>query len=91
MTNIYFIKDDNLNIKIGMSIDIDKRRRELQTGNADKLFLLYYIENVSETFEKHIHDICEAYHINGEWFEMGAINHLLSHPWFLNNMKKPEN
>jgi hypothetical protein len=60
----------------------------LQTGNADALSIEYIIDSVDESFEHHTHEVCSRYHIQGEWFRGDAIsNHLLKHPWFVENMK----
>ena len=88
MTNIYFIRSGE-EIKIGRSQNIKNRLKELQTGNQVDLELLYIIENVEESFEKHIHSICSKFHLRGEWFMMDALTHLLKHPYYKENMKKP--
>jgi hypothetical protein len=90
MTNIYFIQGKD-SIKIGRSEDVVKRQKELQVANSERLNILYIIENVEESFETHIHGICENYHISGEWFKNEALNHLLRHPWFKENMKSYTN
>jgi hypothetical protein len=88
MTNIYFIECNN-HIKIGRSENVQKRLKELQTGNNENMRLLYIIEQVEETFETFIHEICSRYRENGEWFKKDVINHLLNHPWYKENMKPP--
>ncbi len=90
MTNVYFIKGNN-SIKIGRSYDVEKRLAELQIANSEKLEVLYIIEDVEESFETHVHGICNRYNINGEWFKLEVIEHLLNHPWYKENMKKPSN
>lgn len=86
-TNIYFIQKDN-EIKIGRSVDIERRIEELQVANSVDLRLLYVIENVDESFESHVHEVCNRFHIRGEWFTEGALEHLLKHPFYKENMKK---
>ncbi len=86
-TNIYFIKKDD-EIKIGRSVDIERRISELQIANSIELTLLYKIENVPEFFESHVHSMCSRFHIRGEWFKMDVIEHLLSHPFYKEAMKK---
>lgn len=86
MTNIYFIENAEGDIKIGRSEDVGKRLRQLQTGNSYRLKLKYVIPNVNETFEDHVHGICEAFHKQGEWFEKDALNHLLKHPFYKKEM-----
>lgn len=70
MTNtgyIYFISNRNA-IKIGFTKNIERRRKQLQTGNSKELQLLYYIQGDRSTeyyFHRYFHD----YKINGEWFD----------------------
>jgi len=86
-TNVYFIKKGN-EIKIGRSINIERRIEELQVANSVELHLLYKIEDVDESFESHLHSICSRHHIKGEWFKFSVLNHLLKHPFYKENMKK---
>lgn len=89
-TNIYFLLDKSANaVKIGRSKNPTMRKEQLQTGNASKLKLLYVIENVQENMEKHIHGVCQRYHVQGEWFDKSVLEHLLlKHEYYKNNMKK---
>jgi len=87
MTNLYFIKNEDA-IKIGYSDDVDKRLSELQIANSNNLKILYIIENIDPSFEKHVHGVCERYKIKGEWFKKEVIEHLQNHPWFKEHMKK---
>ena len=86
-TNVYFIRKGT-EIKIGRSVDIERRIEELQVANSIDLNLLYKIEDVEESFELHIHSVCSMYHIRGEWFKEGVLDHLLKHPFYKENMKK---
>lgn len=88
INNIYFIEDKIGNIKIGVSKNPNKRKEELQIGNSSALKIVYIIENIAFSFEKHIHNICEKYRISGEWFKKEVIDHLLKNPWFEQNIKK---
>jgi len=90
MTNIYFVKNQNNHVKIGRSKNIEKRLQELQTGNSKDLKILYYIENIPEHFEQHIHNISNKFHIQGEWFDIRIIEFLFKNPWFKENVKKYE-
>lgn len=87
MTNLYFIKNEDA-IKIGYSSDVDKRLSELQIANFNGLNVIYVIEDIEPSFEKHVHGICQRYKIQGEWFDIKAIDHLLNHPWFREHMIK---
>jgi len=86
MTNIYFIRNKD-SIKIGRSKDIPQRLQNLQTANSSDLSILYVIENVEPSFEKHVQEICQRYNIKGEWFQLDVLNHLQKIPWFKENMK----
>ena len=54
-------------IKIGYSINPEKRLRELQTGYPDTLIILLMIPG-SEASESALHRQFEASRLNGEWF-----------------------
>lgn len=68
---IYVLLDKNNDtIKIGRSRSVSKRMRELQTANSTNLILLYKFETIHAIkIEKYLHNIFQAYRINGEWFE----------------------
>lgn len=66
-------------VKLGMSSDINKRLKALQTSSPSDLVLLwkYYIANTSKDaikIEKTLHRACKEFRIRGEWFEMGCID-----------------
>ena len=66
---IYFITDMT-NIKIGYTKnDVYKRLKQLQTGCANNLYLLGWIDG-DKTKEKELHKKFSNYKIrfNGEWF-----------------------
>lgn len=86
---VYFIENENKDaIKIGYTEDLDKRVSNLQVSNPTNLSILYIIPNADRVMEKHIHEICQLFHVRGEWFDKSVIdNHLLKHPWFKKHMK----
>jgi hypothetical protein len=88
-TNIYFIFDGK-NIKIGKSVDLSQRMSQLQTANSSQLKILFYIPNMDDCFEKHVHHICSRFNIQGEWFNKKVIRFLFNHPWYKENIKKYE-
>jgi len=66
-------------IKLGMSSDINKRLKTLQTSNPSELVLLwkYYIANTPKeaiNIERMLHRSCKEFHIRGEWFTMACID-----------------
>jgi len=66
---IYFIQSENDGaIKIGITKDIKKRLKALQTSNPYKLNLLYSI-NGGKSLEDNLHNKFKQYRLNGEWFE----------------------
>ncbi|MGE8501438.1 MAG: GIY-YIG nuclease family protein [Pseudomonas sp.] len=71
---VYFIADrlNNL-VKIGVSVDRDRRLRQLQTGNPFKLEFMGWIEEDEAHFviEKKLHDKYSKKRFNGEWFKIG--------------------
>ena len=64
---VYFIGNRNNNtIKIGYSNNPKRRLKELQTANADKLFLIGYI-NGDKSLENILHNMFER--VSHEWFK----------------------
>jgi hypothetical protein len=70
---IYFIKRHSAPCvyKIGFSQEPERRIRELQTANAERLELLGVIPG-SWGLERTILSTLKLYRANGEWFEGGA-------------------
>jgi hypothetical protein len=90
MAYIYFLTD-NTNIKIGTTKDLDSRVLSLQTGNSERLKLLYTIEvedNEAYAFEAFVHLMCDSFKIKNEWFQKECIEHLFKNPWYKENMFK---
>lgn len=89
---IYFILQTSVETneqfyKIGFSLDVEKRLRELKTGNPNRLEIKYIIENTTINFEKHMHLVCDRYRKDGEWFDSDVIPFLLNNsPWFKDNI-----
>lgn len=66
-------------IKLGMSSDVNKRLKSMQTASPSELVVLwkYYIANTPADaikIENKLHRACKAYHIRGEWFTMDCID-----------------
>ncbi len=66
-------------VKLGMSSDVNKRLKSLQTSSPSELSLLwkYYIANTPKDavkIEKMLHRACSKFHVRGEWFSMGCID-----------------
>lgn len=66
---IYFIRSHNKYVKIGTSINIDQRFRELQGANPNRLHVQAVLEGSYKT-EKGLHALFSKYRIrNTEWFK----------------------
>lgn len=66
--SIYFVGDGRDNVKIGMTNDINKRFKQLQTCNPDRLSLIGFIEDGCPALEKLLHDKFSHLHVRGEWY-----------------------
>ena len=62
---------DVMNVKIGISIDVEDRIKGLQTSNPYKLDIIKSFDAGVEAFkhEKHFHDLYEKYNTSGEWYK----------------------
>lgn len=74
---VYAISDGE-NIKIGMSNNVEKRLKSLQTSNSKDLVVVwkYYAGRQAKDatkIEKMLHRQCKPHHIRGEWFKMEAL------------------
>lgn len=66
-------------IKLGMSSDVNKRLKAMQTASPAELVVLwkYYIANTPADaikIEKMLHRACKEFHIRGEWFDNRCID-----------------
>ena len=68
--HVYILKVKN-RYKIGITKNLEKRLRELQTGNPDEIMLVCanFIPNASE-LEANLHRELAHYRIRGEWFQL---------------------
>ena len=79
---LYVIGNDTNRQKIGLSKDVNKRLKSLQTGNPEKLKIHYTIECPSDKtrkLESKIHAELAYKRLSGEWFDMTpqeAMNYL---------------
>ena len=67
---VYFISDDLGRIKIGHSISVHDRLRELQTASAGKLKVVGLCHG-GRYEESILHQRFDHYRLNGEWFCAG--------------------
>lgn len=72
-SNVYFISDGEF-IKIGKANNVERRMKELQTGNPKKLEILKIIKcsNEQEAYEleRFLHSILHSVQSFGEWFHL---------------------
>lgn len=67
---LYFMrKGEDGPIKIGVSIDHEKRAKGLSTGSDEPIAVLLVIEQDDEVNERALHQRFAAHRKNGEWFE----------------------
>lgn len=70
---VYLIRSsENSYYKIGSTKDINKRIKQLQTGNADKIYLIdkYESDNAFK-IERALHNFFSYKNKMNEWFEFG--------------------
>jgi hypothetical protein len=65
--DLYFIHDDLNRIKIGRTSSVNKRIRELQTANPNKLKLVFTIK-YKGMLERQLHICFSELRLTGEWF-----------------------
>ncbi len=65
---------DVMNVKIGISIDVEDRLKGLQTSNPFKLDIIKSFDAGVEAHkhEKHFHDLYAEYNTSGEWYKFGT-------------------
>ena len=79
--NIYFIQElengaRTGQYKIGLTIDPEKRLKQLQVGNPRKLVIAHYF-SITELYnpgaiEKYLHLLLEDFNSEGEWFSFNV-------------------
>lgn len=70
----YFIRSGEL-VKIGVSNNVQRRLKQLTTGNGRSMELLGVIP---ENIEKQLHSLFAQYRVNGEWFKFGPIKNKIN-------------
>lgn len=67
--NVYIVSCGDL-IKIGVTNDIDKRVKTLQTGNPFPI-VVEFVEQKRQAYkiESYLHRMFEQYRVQGEWFK----------------------
>lgn len=73
MRTIYLIQHEKLDTytKIGITSNLDKRIKSLQTASPTGIHLVYSINTKhAEKIEKHLHRKYSKYNTNLEWFNL---------------------
>jgi len=71
MKYIYLIYSENGFYKIGITKNLTKRLKTLQTGNAECLHLVdSFKSDYASTIEAALHRKYKQYRVNGEWFNI---------------------
>ena len=79
---IYLISDESGRVKIGITKNmIEERVNQLQTGNAEKLTVLFLSNPVYhyEEIEAKAHEKFSSAHIRGEWFDGKILTQALAY------------
>ena len=68
--HLYFMKNEKTDeIKIGISIHPEVRRRQLERQHGNKITILRVVASQGRSKEKELHLRFSAYRTHGEWFE----------------------
>ena len=71
--DLYIIQSDVTGmIKIGRSKDPQKRLKQLQTGNPNRLKLIASFKEKGKE-EKYLHEVLNNYKLKGEWFSYHCV------------------
>ena len=72
MGYVYLIEDrDNNRYKIGVTNDLEKRLRNLQTGNSNHISIKESFQTQQPfKLEKMLHNKFRQYQYNNEWYEL---------------------
>ena len=67
---VYFIGNlDNEMVKIGYSVKVNRRLKELQSSSPIKLKVIHKM-SANKQFERELHSKFDEYRSHGEWFSM---------------------
>lgn len=70
---VYAIQESETGrIKIGISKDPERRIKELQTANSQKLKLLHYVPAPNRFHDERLAQARAPNHVRGEWYDIGA-------------------
>ena len=82
---LYFISDCAEHIKIGVTDSINRRIKQLQTGNAQELYLVHYVvlNSPRDAYELEalLHRSMEKHKVKNEWYRKRPVMKMLRHNW----------
>jgi hypothetical protein len=69
---VYLIRcSENSYYKIGISKNVERRLKQIQTSSPDEVYLIHkYESKYASRIEKALHNFFISYHRNNEWFEL---------------------
>ncbi len=69
---VYLLTNNNHHFKIGISKNPETRVKQLQTGNSEKIELVfkYFSKNHSSRIESALHNRYSNYRLESEWFSL---------------------
>jgi hypothetical protein len=72
-TDLYFIRNElTLAIKIGRANNVQRRLRELQAANCQRLSVVVVVPGAGSLWEKQLHRAFDDEYLSGEWFSPSA-------------------
>jgi len=76
--HLYAISDGE-SVKLGVSTDVRKRMKSMQTGHPKELSIIWkYFTGTNKTkaygAERKLHKFCKQYSIRGEWFKSSCMD-----------------
>ncbi|TWP37958.1 GIY-YIG nuclease family protein [Leekyejoonella antrihumi] len=63
-------------VKVGIAADVEQRRRQLQTGSAERIHVRRVIPSASD-YERPLHAQFARHRMSGEWFAVEALPTIL--------------
>lgn len=77
MKFVYLLKTESGTYKIGVSKNPSNRVKQLNTGNSEKINLIYVYEtDIAYVLEKSLKNHFSAHRLNGEWFNLSIDDEL---------------
>lgn len=71
MKFIYLIRSEingEILYKIGITKNINERKKQLQTANTDLTVVDFFESKWANKIESYLHNVYKSYNVSGEWF-----------------------